>query len=292
MAWAALRVGLDKDPAVAALVSLTRSAAEWTPLPERHKALLQELLNLARDAVPRAAGVDARPYGKSIGWPPEIAHDKLKDHPPALQAAAVWGDPQKLHAEIWNLKKRQEALYKAIQRIENHLSGPLSPPDNVSEPLELLWWGQSLYSHRLHKSYREIPAQQRVFWMADDMATLGSRWPSEQRVAYFIETLRRIGHALDLSRSLREHATGIIDACRLDENYLDPPEALTAAIDKDPTGLPITLLSMQTRKGAAVETLLNELQSRLGMNLDQQISEAQWATWVCRERLLLRFLDE
>src|SRR5262249_31017829 len=53
-AWAALRVSVENDRNVAAVVSLMRSAAEWTSMPSRYGDLIHEIIGAARDAITSA----------------------------------------------------------------------------------------------------------------------------------------------------------------------------------------------------------------------------------------------
>jgi hypothetical protein len=293
VAWAALRIGLEKDRDVAAVVSLMRSAAEWTPAPRRYQVLISELINEARGACASPQNSSPAKFKASAAWPTQATINQTKTQPATVKLFEEWtADPGKLHESVFVLSVRDDALLKSIQAIESHLSQLASVPVVVPDSLDFLWWGQSLYSQALNKSYRELPLGQRLLWMADDMAELGSKWPSDQRIAYFVETLRRVDLEPGTSRPLREHASDIIAASGIDGHLYAPSEALMLAFDADPTALPTTFLSAQTRKGVSQEILLAELQSKLDMDLDQEVPVRQWAAWVCRERLLIRFLLE
>lgn len=293
VAWAALRVGVEKDRKVAAVVSLMRSATEWTSMPSRYRELVHELISVARDANSRVQTSAPRAF---VGFAPLASDASLAEamaRPESTATMAEWSDSDDdatLHAALLSLQLHEEILTGAVQQIEAHLAQPPSVAKALSEPLEFLWWGQSLYSPHLDQSYRDLPLNQRLFSMSEDMAALGDVWPSEQRVAYFTETLRRVGLDLDVSQPLREHASELIAACNLDRRGDGTPEALAGAIDADPTGLPTAFLAMGIRKGITQELLLAGLNSRVDLDLGQEIPRRQWAAWVCRERLLLRFL--
>jgi hypothetical protein len=293
-AWAALRIAVEADPNVAAVVSLMRSASEWTSLPERYGALVRDLFVAARNAT-AALTVNCYPavdFGPYENWPTAASIDQSRTEPAVAKEIQGWSnDTNKLSQAVLALRLHQAALVDAVQQLELNLRQPPRVSEAQTEPLELLWWGQALYSQSLHESYRDVQENQRLFWMADDMAKLGGKWPSEQRVAYFTETLRRAGVDLAPSRSLREQARDLVGACGLDAGFLAPPDTLVAAIEADPTGLPVTLLSLGSSRRLPHETLLAALSEKADMPLDLEVSERHWATWVCRERLLLRFLQ-
>jgi hypothetical protein len=291
--WAALRVGIEKDRSVAAVVSLLRSAGEWTDLPSRYADLVGALIRLADDATSLGQAAPAPQFTGSTKWPPQASTDEALATSESENAVEEWtADPAKLRTAVLTLQLRGETLLKGVKTIEEHLIRPPAATVSVSEPIELLWWGQSLYSRHLRKSYRELEPCQRLFWMAEDMAELGSCWPSEQRIAYFAETLGRAGVDLDTSRTLREHARDVAAASTLGDASYAPPAALAAAVEADPTGLPTTFLSAGAKKGIAFDNLLDDLAKRLDMDPDRKVPSRRWAIWVCRERHLFRFLHD
>lgn len=290
-AWAALRIRVDTDRDVANAVSLMRSAAEWTAMPSRYDALVKEIIVAARDALLKANAAPEPAFSALSNWPSGASVEQARANPATAKTIEAWStDPTTLHTELLLLQLREGAIVKAVKKIEAHVGLPSTASEVMSEPLALLWWGQSLYSPHLHQSYRDLPLNQCVFWMADDMAELGGNQPSEQRVAYFAETLRRVGLDLDASQTLRQYARDLAAACSIEGRRLAPPTLLADALKTDPTGLPITLLSVGTGSGIAIESLLAELESKVDIDLDREITQRQWATWVCRERLFLRFL--
>lgn len=290
-AWAALRTVVETDRNVAAVVSLMRSAAEWISMPSRYGDLVTELIVAARSATSSAETSPAAAFAPFAKWPTAASTAQALAEPARVTALAAFSaDPATLPPALMTYGVHIQAVATAVRQIEAYLGRPLPVPDAVSEPLDLLWWGQALYSPLLDKSYRELAVNHRLFWMADDMAELSGNLPSEQRVAYFTETLRRVGVDLDASRLLREHARDLVAACTVNQGFCAPPDALVNAIELDPTGFPTILLSMGTRKAIPSEALLEGLTSKLDMDLDREVSPRQWATWVCRERHLLQYL--
>lgn len=290
-AWSALRISADTDRNVAAVVSLMRSAAEWIRMPTRYGDLVKELIVAARSATASAEPSPAPAFAPFAKWPTPTSTAQALAQLASVTTLATWSaDPATLPPALMSNVVHLNAVSQAVRQVEAYLGRPLPVPDAVSEPLDLLWWGQSLYSQALDKSYRDLPVNQRLFWMADDMAELGGNRASEQRVAYFSETLRRVGVDVDGSCALREHARDLIAASNVSQEFWTLPEALVNAVELDPTGFPTILLLMGTRKAIPSETLLEGLTSKLDMDLDSEVSHRQWATWVCRERHLLQYL--
>lgn len=260
-------------------------------MPSRYGDLVKELIVAARSATSSAETSSAPAFAPFANWPTAATIKQANAEPDNVARLAAWlADPATLPPTLLTHSLNTKALVTAVRQIEAYLGSPLPVPDAVAEPLDLLWWGQALYSPLLDESYRELPVNHRLFWMADDMAQLSGNLPSEQRVAYFTETLRRVGVDLDGSRTLREHARDLVAACNVSPRFGTLSEALVNAVELDPTGFPTILLSMGNGKGIPTETLLEGLASKLDMDLDSEVSQRKWATWVCRERHLLQHL--
>ena len=308
VAWAALRVKVETDLRVAAAVFFMRSIGDWSNVESRRGRILAELITVAgRSAEPEEVP-HAKPYNKFEKWPlvkslkaPKAWQDlttaiQAANADVTLLAAAVTTLHGRVATELNANEQHITALKSALQDIENYvLQLPLAP-DSTTDQLELIWWGQSLYSPSLNASYRDLPSTARTFWMADDMAELGSIWPSEAKAAYFTETLRRINVDIESTLPLREHAAQLVDAVTHgrklvpDANIGTTPDWMKTVLLKEPSCLPVTYLIEGSISGAGSERLLQELSEKTGMPLDRQTSHRQWATWAIRERCLLRFL--
>lgn len=310
MVWAAVRLLVESKPVIAAVATLARSSADWSPVQERQRTLNRQLVVVSSRANEDAYALeDPGTYQPFGNWPSDAS----------LGAAKAWSDVQAqlaqspptsttLHAAITALHARSaqkidgldelvKALRGAIDKIESHIVvGHV--PTIVSDELNLLWWGQSLYSGSLQLSYRDVPAEHLPFWMAEDMSRLGDVWPSEAKVAYCTESLRKLLPSIDEKVSIRDHASRLIDAVvwASKQDAKAKPRALPAwmstLVEEEATGLPISLLVCGAAAGKNPDTLLERLKAEVGLDLSQHVSFRTWASWIYRERLLGRFLAE
>lgn len=268
VAWAALRVGVEQDRRVAAMVSLMRSGAEWTPTEKLSAELLKELVTAASRTAERRRTTGASAYDPFNAWTDED-----------------------------DAETKIETLKTAIEHIESSIIQPSDIAYEHFTQTGLLWWGQSLYSTNSRRSYRDIEESARLFWMAEDMSAIGTPWPSEARTAFFVETVRRLNPDIDSSLVLRDRAELLFDSISREAPFSlyprtdEDPRWLVAILRDEPTGLPITLLVRSAFAGLDKTRTLSELKKG-GLNLDMKITGRQWASWVSRERALLRFLGE
>jgi hypothetical protein len=316
VAWAALRAKVATNAQTAAVFSLLRSGAEWTDSDARFGKLLQDLVAAAdrfgesdeQDGsettyVPFAEWPTSEAQAQSLTWP-DVGKALEQATPYSLVvqglielSTAISILNQRAATGLTIQKARTEALQRAVMAVDSYLSGPNSL-GAISGEVNLLWWGQSLYSPSLRTSYRDLPEPARLFWMAEDLSTLGDERPSEAKTAYFTEILRKLttGNEIEKDLPLSEHAGQIIDAVvqgrtrTPDAPLQELPDFLVEVLKEDATGLPVTLLVERAASGAARETILSELHERTGVDPKKTMSGRRWASCVFRERTLVRFL--
>jgi hypothetical protein len=310
VAWAALRVDEDNSPDRAAAMVLARSATEWSSMTERQRHLLQELLRRMSTLNEAAYAQEPhRGYEAFNDWPSEKKLNEEKVYKGIQQqldqangnvtnvqnAVALL---QGITAKNYNVATLQlRALREAVNAMETCLVEGYVPR-GVADQLDLLWWGQSLYSRSLQVSYRDVPREALLFWMVEDMSALSDPAPAESKSAYCTETLRKLLPGLDERMPIREHAKQFLHAVAWGaqhESQASPqelPDWMNRLVDEEPTGLPISYLVRGALLEKAPERLLDGLANQIGVDLDQEASSRTWARWVYRERCFVRYLSE
>lgn len=147
----------------------------------------------------------------------------------------------------------------------------------ASAETNALWWGSSLYSLRRGVSYREIPPNELLILMADDLLDAVEGQVSEAVVAYFVETARRLIHDLDGERPWADQAARMALSPQ-GANPLAP--GLRGLISEEATGLPLLYLC----NGGAPARLVDAT-----MVVERTIGGRAWARQVFRERQLNRW---
>ncbi|HVX90314.1 MAG TPA: GTPase-associated system all-helical protein GASH [Candidatus Paceibacterota bacterium] len=152
--------------------------------------------------------------------------------------------------------------------------------------VESLWWAQALYSRSKEKPYRQLQEDERILWMAEDLAEAG---PSHQHPgfeSFFVETLCRAQFAPTNfeNRPVRDWARVLLEAPSAPE----VSDQLKEIVDSDATALPVSWLLLSRGKNVAV--VLEELPKR-AQTLPLELTFAAWATQLLRERQLVRWLN-
>lgn len=185
---------------------------------------------------------------------------------------------------------------------------------NYQEPgqaqlLELIWWGQSGYCHRLEKPYRKLKDPSEILFYAafevseraispskSNAEKTPSRKPTPTQIlaiaptaAYLARVLKDLGQNLDSQETLygwlsRLH--GILP----ERSGLKLGAALEAPLAEDPLGLPVNWVRWLKWHGQPFPSLENA-QERIGFALDGKIDMADFAELVLRETMLDRFLE-
>ncbi|MEP7122661.1 MAG: GTPase-associated system all-helical protein GASH [Byssovorax sp.] len=308
VAWAALSVAIEKEPRIAGVISLMRSATEWSNTTPRLGELSKELTSIAFSSAeaPRAKHTrkldSIEPSAKKEETPTDkLAWDTLKTQVASNHHQYV-ADLAKTITELIEITRKQTnaskqktaSLASDVRKIEAKLTEVEGANQSGINEANLLWWGQSLYSPNLRRRYRDIPANQRVLWMAYDLAALADIWPSEAKAAYFSETLRRLNPDLDTEAPLRDHATRLIEAATLERDLVTAKitNVIPGWIKQEATCFPIGFILNGASAGIAAEKILSGLVENVGVNLERPTTHQQWATWVHRELCLHRFLGE
>jgi len=158
-----------------------------------------------------------------------------------------------------------------IAQVESQLRG--------SAETNALWWGQSLYSIRRGVSYREIPANELLVLMADELLDAAGGQVSESVIAFYVETARRLIHDLDGERSWADHGARL----NLTPQGASPVSpGLRGLVSEEATGLPFTFLATGGQPARIAEaTMVHE----------RTIGGRAWARQVFRERQLNRWFS-
>lgn len=307
VSWAALRVAVGTEPKIAAIITLMRSTTEWRKADQRLGTLSNELVDIACDTTETERVVQAEHYNPFDGWAGDdssSATTSWTDIQPMIDAGrtphtttltdAVTRLHERAATTISALEQQTKGLPGAVRHVEAHLTRREHATLSTAQEINLLWWGQSLYSPSLHRSYRDIPANHRALWMANDITHLSDMWPSEARAAYFTETLRRLNPDLDAEITIKDHAARLIEAATLERDLVTAQitNEIPAWLTKDATCLPISFILKGVAAGTNAEEILRGLAQNLGVNLERGVTHRQWATWILRERCLLRFLHD
>lgn len=175
--------------------------------------------------------------------------------------------------------------------------------------IELLWWGQSGYCHRLEKPYRKLKDPSEILFYAAFEASeraissskSGTERPSSRKqtptqilaiaptAAYLARVLKDLGQNLDSQETLYGWLTRL-HRILPERSGLKLGAALEAPLAEDPLGLPVNWvrwLKWQGQPFPSIETA----QERIGFSLDGKIDMAEFAELVLRETMLDRFLE-
>jgi hypothetical protein len=210
--------------------------------------------------------------------------------------------------DIEALTDRLNEVSNALAQINSHFV-TLSEQTNktkvhvpaLSSQLDLLWWGQSRYSRATQLPYRRISdTTQRMWWMAWECSELATNLEVEPAASFLIETLYQLdAKADDPKRPLKSWVTEFIAALRLiNENELHANAmGMSSRLEKlakeDPLGLPVTWARIKAaERKPSEESIEEQLREQLGVDPETQLDRGDWLSWMFRESLLDRHLQD
>ena len=175
--------------------------------------------------------------------------------------------------------------------------------------LELLWWGQSGYCHRLEKPYRKLKDTSEILFFAAlevaeraiSLSKSGAEKTPPKRqtpmpilaIAPTASYLARVLKDLGLNLDGQETVYGWLERLHQFLPERSGPKlgaALEALVAADPLGLPVTWARWLKGKGQPFPSS-DAAQERIGFPLNEKIDLAEFAELVVRETMLDRFLE-
>ena len=168
-----------------------------------------------------------------------------------------------------------------------------------TDQANLLWWGQSRYSHTLQIPYRRLSdATERLWWMAWDSSELAQSLQVEPAASFLVETLYQVDRSIDTEkRPLARWVAEFISALRRIREHgqhtdeLAMGKNLEQLAQGDPLGLPVTWARLEAMNArTAQDAIEDQLRERVGLDPLVLLDRGDWAAWVFREALLDRHL--
>lgn len=213
---------------------------------------------------------------------------------------------QEYKAAITTLNARAnssfEALSESITTLVNQIEPVLTTSLNRSRAMSnLLWWGQSRYSHAARRPYRRIEnATERLWWMAWEASDLSRDLAVAPAASFLVETLYQLdGRSDEQKRPLKDWLGELVTTLRKLHQSGQHAEALAMSVtlqdlaEVDALGLPVTWARLEAEHSKGQDSDITErAREALAIDLDAPISRADWATWIFRESLLDRHLHD
>jgi len=219
-----------------------------------------------------------------LGYPflaPEMLHlTQNKDNPWSINKVGV------------QLLKILDSVICAI-RDQERFARLTTPPEPLSlrAEVDLLWWGQAGYCHRLRKPFRKVEEPARRLFSAVEAADRSAQLSSEASAAYLVQTLPSLGLDISRQQTLGDWMETLLQTLSdTDHRGALPMDARFAQLVKeDPLGLPVSFVRhLADNKNPLVP---EGARKRVGLDLDVTIDQGDWASWIYREFRLDRMFE-
>ncbi|RMF58625.1 MAG: hypothetical protein D6743_17450 [Calditrichaeota bacterium] len=195
------------------------------------------------------------------------------------------------YVEIMRLLAQTLTTVASVVKAKGMLDKP-----NTGPYLDLLWWGEAMFSHRTGRRFAELDTFSQLFWLPFELAERAPvEGPMGALESYLVERLSHLSRGgelkLDGEKPLRiwlAEAQKVVTGTEIDVS-LGP--ALKEIVDQDAYLLPLSAL-MGGKLGSAAdqEGFKEKIARHTGIPADTSLTAVQWATQVLRERLIDRLL--
>jgi len=183
--------------------------------------------------------------------------------------AKVAGVVESTNKAVSELNGAMTAVFDELLRATRQRVGAL---ENQAWETNAIWWSHALYSMAREASYRLLPENERLLWMAEDLAAVGPAKSHRGLEAFFVETLHRSNLGFDISavKPAEEWLATVQEAARAGRLAVIVPDArvqeLAEAVARAAPGLSfggnpdltseIVLLGARQAKGLEFDSVL------------------------------------
>ena len=264
------------------------------PLPEKLHGLIA--------SSSQAIDINARPT-EHLPLPEMAAFQEQLIEPSKLEAHCrhvySMGDVSKPSAGHLAAASINLAAITATQHVSSQLTPIhgllLQKLESSLAQIDLLWWGEAMFSHRRRKRFASLPAIEAAFFLALELSERAPlNTPVQALESYLMERLKHLqrdGHLKsDEKKHFSEWLKALGEAVELRTTY-DADPKLDAVVKSDAWLLPLSYFRAEGLISSPAKAI-NSLESKTGYRPDFELSLEQLACQCLRELLLNRRFKE